>query len=106
MPVPQKILPVEIPHSQLEKFCINHRIAKLSLFGSILRDDFTDESDVDFLVEFQEDYIPTFLAMAQMEEVLSELLQGRKIDLITPAELSPYFRDRVMAEARIQYECK
>lgn len=56
-------------------------------------------------MEFQKSYTPTFLALAQMEDVLSELLQGRKVDLRTPAELSPYFRDRVMAEARIQYEC-
>lgn len=101
----QLTLPIEIPRAQLEKFCIKHRIAKLSLFGSILRDDFTNESDINFLVEFQKSYTPTFLALAQMEDVLSELLQGRKVDLRTPAELSPYFRDRVMTEARIQYEC-
>lgn len=98
-------LPVEIPSKLLEQFCIKHKIAKLSLFGSILRDDFTDESDIDFLVEFQKGYIPTFLALAQMEEELSNILQGRTVDLRTPAELSPYFRSRVMAEARVQYEC-
>jgi predicted nucleotidyltransferase len=56
MPVSQKLLPIEIPRNQIERFCINHRIAKLSLFGSILRDDFTDESDVDFLVECYRSY--------------------------------------------------
>jgi uncharacterized protein len=100
----QRVLPIEIPRDRLETFCINHRIARLSLFGSILRDDFTDASDIDFLVEFQKDYTPTFLALAEMEETLSDLLQGRTVDLRTPAELSPYFRDRVMAEARVQYE--
>lgn len=101
----QRALPIEIPRDKLEIFCVSHRIAKLSLFGSILRDDFTEASDIDFLVEFQKDYTPTFLALAEMEEELSDLLQGRRVDLRTPAELSPYFRDRVMAEARVQYEC-
>jgi len=51
----QRSLPIEIPGKLLEKFCVKHQIAKLSLFGSILRDDFTDASDIDFLVEFQKD---------------------------------------------------
>lgn len=97
-------LPIEIPRQELHQFCDRHHIIKLSLFGSVLRDDFTDESDIDFLVEFQKDYTPTFLTLAQMEETLSDLLQGRTVDLRTPAELSPYFRDRVIAEARVQYE--
>jgi predicted nucleotidyltransferase len=101
----EETLPIKIPGKLLEQFCIQHKIAKLSLFGSILRDDFTDESDIDFLVEFQKGYTPTFLVLAQMEEELSNLLQGRTIDLRTPAELSPYFQNRVMAEARVQYEC-
>lgn len=101
----QRVLPIAIPRDRLEQLCIQYKIAKLSLFSSILRDDFTDESDIDFLVEFQKDYTPTFLALARMEEELSDLLQGRRVDLRTPAELSPYFRDRVMAEAQIQYEC-
>lgn len=101
----QRSLPIEIPGELLEKFCVKHQIAKLSLFGSILRDDFTDASDIDFLVEFQKDYTPTFLVLAQMEKTLSGLLQGRTVDLRTPAELSPYFRDRVIAEAMVQYEC-
>lgn len=102
----KRALPVKIPQPQLEKFCAAYQIAKLSLFGSILRDDFTEASDIDFLVEFQKDYTPTFLALAQMEEELSDLLQGRRVDLRTPAELSPYFRERVMAEARVEYECR
>lgn len=101
----QGILPIAIPYNLLEQLCIKYKIAKLSLFGSILRDDFTDKSDVDFLVEFQKDYTPTFLVMAQIEEELSSFLQGRIVDLRTPAELSPYFRDRVMAEAKVQYKC-
>lgn len=101
----QQVSPIAIPRDRLEQLCVQYKIAKLSLFGSILRDDFTDKSDVDFLVEFQKDYTPTFLVMAQIEVELSDLLQGRIADLRTLAELSPYFRDRVMAEARVQYEC-
>lgn len=101
----QPALPIKIPHDRLTRFCLKYRVAKLSLFGSVLREDFTAESDIDFLVEFQAGYIPTFLVLAEMEEELSEFLEGRRIDLRTPGELSPYFRDRVMAEARVQYEC-
>ena len=65
----------------------------------MLRDDFTPESDIDFLVEFEPGKTPGFFKIVSMEMELSELLEGRKIDLRTPNELSIYFRDRVMAEA-------
>ena len=89
----------------LHQFCKRNFIVKLSLFGSALRADFTDESDIDFLVEFEADRTPTFLSLARMERELSELLDGRKIDLRTPEELSPYFRDNVIKEAMNLYEC-
>ena len=88
----------------LHQFCKRNFIVKLSLFGSVLRGDFTDESDIDFLVEFEADRTPTFLSLARMERELSDLLDGRKIDLRTPEELSPYFRDKVIREAMIQYD--
>ncbi|MGL5082966.1 MAG: nucleotidyltransferase family protein [Microcoleaceae cyanobacterium] len=98
------ILPIKIPRQELQQFCDRHQIAKLSLFGSVLRDDFTEDSDLDFLVEFKVSYTPTFFKLAQMERELSKFFQGRKIDLRTPEELSPYFRDRVLKEAMIQYD--
>lgn len=97
-------LPIVIPKEELAHFCQRHHIRKLSLFGSVLRDDFTPESDIDFLVEFEPGKTPGFFKIVSMEMELSELLEGRKIDLRTPEELSIYFRDRVMAEAVVQYD--
>ena len=96
---------VVVVEQVLHQFCKRNFMVKLSLFGSVLRGDFTDESDIDFLVEFEADRTPTFLSLARMERELSELLGGRKIDLRTPEELSPYFRDNVIEEAVNLYEC-
>ncbi len=99
-----KTLPIEIPKKEIAQFCQHHHIQKLSLFGSVLRDDFTSESDIDFLVEFEPGKTPGFFQIVRMEMELSELMKGRKIDLRTPNELSIYFRDRVMTEAVVQYD--
>jgi hypothetical protein len=96
-------LPIAIPRDRIETFCQVNDIAKLSLFGSVLRDDFSTTSDVDVLVEFMPGKTPG-LAIVRMEWELSQLL-GRSVDLRTPAELSRYFRDRVLNEALIIYEC-
>jgi predicted nucleotidyltransferase len=98
-----KTLPIEIPKQEIEQFCQRHHIRKLSLFGSVLRDDFRPESDVDFLVEFEPEYIPGFIRLAGMEIELSEIV-GRKADLRTAAELSPYFRQEVLNSAVLQYD--
>jgi uncharacterized protein len=82
-------------------FCRRNHIRKLAFFGSVLRNDFRPESDVDVLVEFEPGHVPG-LAFLSMEEELSKIL-GRKVDLNTPGFLSPYFRDRVVAEAEVQY---
>jgi hypothetical protein len=87
----------------IEEFCRKHHIRKLSVFGSYLREDFGSESDIDFLVEFEEGHTPGYFELADMELELSDLLGGRKADLRTPHELSRYFRDEVMAEAEVQY---
>jgi predicted nucleotidyltransferase len=71
------------------------------LFGSTLREDFSPDSDLDVLVEFEPGHVPG-LAFFAMELELSELL-GRKVDLNTPAFLSPYFPDQVLAEAEVHY---
>jgi predicted nucleotidyltransferase len=97
-------LPIVIPKEELAHFCQRHHIRKLSLFGSVLRDDFTPESDIDFLVEFEPGKTPGFFKIVSMEMELSSLLEGRKIDLRTPEELSIYFRDRVMASSVVQYD--
>ncbi|MFC1642673.1 nucleotidyltransferase family protein [Myxococcota bacterium] len=87
----------------LAAFCRAHGIRKLSLFGSVLKGTARPDSDIDLLVEFQPDARPTLLTMATMEEELSSLLGGRRVDLRTPAELSRYFRDQVVREAEVQY---
>jgi hypothetical protein len=76
--------------------------SKIILFGSVLRDDFTAKSDVDVLVEFESGKTPG-LAIVRMEDELSHLL-GRVVDLRTPADLSRYFRDRVLQEAIVIYD--
>jgi predicted nucleotidyltransferase len=90
------------PKEQIEAFCKKHFIGRLSLFGSILRDDFKPESDVDVLVEFQHGHKIGLLKMARMEAELSEMLK-RKVDLRTPGDLSRYFRQEVVQNAEVQY---
>ena len=84
-------------------FCRRHHVRKLSLFGSVLRDDFRPESDVDVLVEFGPEDVPDFFDLIEMKEELMELL-GHKVDLKTPNSLSPCFRDRVLREALLLHD--
>ena len=96
---------ISIPHDEIAAFCERHHIRKLSLFGSVLREDFGEASDVDVLVQFDSDARVTYFDMAQMEIELSHLLD-RKIDLREPEELSRYFRERVVNDAQLIYERK
>ena len=90
-----------VSEGAIEEFCQRHHIRKLALFGSVLRDDFGPDSDIDVLVEFEPDHIPG-LAFFSMEDELSEMI-GRKVDLNTPGFLSPRFRTRVAAGALVCY---
>jgi len=99
-----KTLPIVIPKDKLKDICQRYFIQRLSLFGSVLREDFTNESDIDFLVEFLPERTPGFFKLAQLQRELSELLDRRKVDLRTAEELSPYFRDRVLQEGLVQYD--
>ncbi|MFZ5453957.1 MAG: nucleotidyltransferase family protein [Thermodesulfobacteriota bacterium] len=92
---------IKISKEKLAEFCHKHHIRKLAFFGSVLRDDFRADSDIDVLVEFEPDHIPG-LAFFGMEEELSAIL-GHKVELHTPQFLSKHFRDQVIAEAEIQY---
>lgn len=89
---------IGIDREKLDKLCRRYRVRRLALFGSVERDDFTDRSDIDILVEFEEG-ARVGLAFFSLEEELSQLF-GRKVDLNTPGFLSPEFRDQVMREAR------
>lgn len=82
-----RTLPIAIPKEKLAEFCQQNHIRKLSLFGSVLRDDFTPESDVDFLVEFLPDVRVTYFDLVRMERELSGILNGKKVDLRTPRSL-------------------
>jgi predicted nucleotidyltransferase len=95
-------LPIPIPLDRLADFCRRNGIARLSLFGSILRDDFTPRSDVDVLVEFHPSARISLFDLGGMSVELSEIF-GRQVDLRTPEDLSRYFRGAVLREARPLY---
>ncbi len=94
---------IALPKDKLTTFCEKHHIVKLSLFGSVLRNDFQADSDVDVLVEFEAGHTPSFFRLFDMEDELSTLLGGRKADIRTPEDLSRYFRQKVVATAVVQY---
>jgi len=91
----------QLSSEQVTEFCRRHHIRKLAVFGSVLHGDARPDSDLDVLVEFESGHVPG-LAFFAMEQELSELLR-RKVDLNTPQFLSPYFRERVIQEAEVQY---
>lgn len=94
---------VTIPYKQLETFCERHQIKRLAVFGSVLREDFRPDSDIDVLIELDESRRTTFLDMVEMRDELSAIL-GRSVDLLTPNALSNYFRDDVLSQAQVIYE--
>ena len=94
---------ISVSKSALAAFCRVHGIKRMAIFGSALRDDFGPESDIDMLVEFQPNRVPGLLGIAGMEMELAELFDGRKVDLRTPEDLSPYFRQDVLYIAEDQY---
>ena len=96
-------LKIDVPRDRLAAFCEANHIRRLAFFGSVVRDDFGPQSDVDVLVEFEPDHVPGLIRFAGLELALSELLGGRKVDLNTLRTLSPYFRDEVAQEAEVQY---
>ena len=93
----------KLPEEKIKNFCKKHNIKKMSLFGSALRDEFTDDSDIDILVEFDKNNIPSFFDLYDMEQELSEFFNGRKVDLWTPNDLSKYFRGEVGEKSEVIY---
>lgn len=92
-----------VDKAAIADFCQRHYIRWLGIFGSALRDDFDQDSDIDVLVDFMPGHVPGFFRLFDMEEELSVIFGGRKVDLRTPEDLSRYFRDKVVAEAQVQY---
>ena len=95
-------LPVRLDPEAIADFCRRNHFRKLSLFGSVLRDDFGPDSDVDVLVEFAPEHVPGLFGLVRMEDELGAML-ARKVDLRTAEDLSRYFRDRVVAGAEPVY---
>lgn len=99
------MIQIEVPVRELNALCRRRHISRLALFGSVLREDFHPESDVDVLVEFEPGRTPGF-AFVSIQDELSSLLGNRKVDLVTPKFLNRRIRDRVLKEAELVYEKK
>ena len=93
---------IPVDRRKIAAFCRKHHIRRLAFFGSVLRDDFGPESDVDVLVEFEAGHPVGFITLAGMEIELSKLL-GRKADLLTPGFFRPSLREEILKEAEVQY---
>jgi len=94
---------IHVSRNQLAEFCRRHRIRKLAFFGSVIRDDFAPESDVDVLVEFEPGARVGLITLAGMEIELGRVI-GRPVELHTVKGLNPQFRDEVLKTAEVQYE--
>lgn len=94
---------LNVQDSILQQLCARHHIKRLSLFGSTLSGKARTDSDVDLLVEFEPGREPGLLGLAEIEQELSSLLDGRRIDVRTPDDLSRHFRNEVLRTARVQY---
>ena len=95
-------LRIRADSSRLAEFCRRHGIRRLAFFGSVLRDDFRPDSDVDVLVEFEPGKVPGY-AFFDIQDELSKLL-GRRADMHAPDALNDYIRDRVLREAQEVYD--
>lgn len=93
---------IPVPKAELAEFCQRHHIKRLAFFGSVLRDDFGPESDVDVLYEFESGHVPGWEVVSIIDE-LSALLGGRHVDFVPFKFLNHRLRDRILAEAQDQY---
>lgn len=94
---------ISVKQEMLREFCQRHHIRRLALFGSVLRDDFTPQSDIDIIAEFEQGEPVGFIRLGTVEAELSDLL-GRKVDLNLQDSLNPAFRERVLSEAEVLYD--
>lgn len=94
---------ISIPKTDIQEFCRRNQIRRLSFFGSVLRDDFTAQSDVDVLVEFEPEARIGLITLSGMEIELSQIL-GRQAEMHTIRGLHPLFREEVLETAEITYE--
>lgn len=94
---------IVVPHAELALVCRTWQVRRLSLFGSVLRDDFRDDSDVDVLVEFEVGSGASLFTLVSLRDALSGLLGGRHIDIVTPGALHPLLRDKILASAVTEF---
>jgi predicted nucleotidyltransferase len=94
---------IDVPRQAIAEFCARHGIRRLSLFGSVLRNDFRPDSDVDVLVEFQPGRIVGW-NIVEIEDELSRLFGGHKVDMVNPKYLNPRLKERILASAQVQYD--
>lgn len=97
-----RVLKPTVSERDLAAYCKRHRIKKLAFFGSYVRDDFHPESDVDVLVEFKPGTV-VGLRILEIEHDLSELMDGRKVEIVNPKYLNVRLRDRILSEAEVRY---
>jgi hypothetical protein len=93
---------IHIPKEELQVFSRKHHIRKLSLFGSVLRDDFAQDSDIDVLVDFEPGHTIGF-RIIDMEDELSVLSGGRKVDIVSDRYLNHRLRRHILDSAEVQY---
>ena len=93
---------VPVSRSEIAEFCRRHQIRRLSLYGSVLRDDFRPDSDIDVLVEFRPGHA-VGLEIIDMEEDLSRIFGGHKVDIVQEKYLNRRLRTRVLASAEVEY---
>jgi uncharacterized protein len=101
-----KVKNIEVCIPQIKQLCEKYHINKFALFGSVLREDFNSNSDIDVLIEFQLEYTPGFIKFNQIQEEISQLFGGKEIDLVTPKFLNYQIKDRVLAEMEIYYDAE
>ena len=94
---------IRIPKDQIAEYCKRNRVRWLSLFGSVLREDFGPDSDVDILVEFEPGTRMGLIRLSGLEIELGKII-GRKVDLNTPGFLNKYYRNKILTEADVQYD--
>jgi len=95
---------LEVPKDDVAALCRRHGIRRLALFGSATREDFRPDSDVDILIEFEPGHSAGFFRLHDIEEALSELLGGRRVDLLNPKYLNPRIKRQVLDSAEVVYD--
>src|SRR5215212_3342568 len=94
---------IPIDRVRLAEFCRRHHIRKLALFGSVLREDFRAESDVDVLYEFKSGHAVGYFGLLRMEEELGSLFGGHRVEMVEPSYLNRWIKDEVLSAAQVQY---